>query len=104
MTELTPCWAKLVRARTLMAELATLQSARNTEGAYSYQKIDNHEDENDPYVRIQWRVKIHEPYPMDASWILGDVVHNLRSSLDNALFHLVTEINGHQPSDKEARN
>lgn len=103
VTELTPCWAKLVRTRTLMRELIDLQAKRETEEPYSFELVDNNEDSADRWIRLQWRVKINTPYPPDAAWILGDIVHNLRSSLDNALFHIVTEINGHTPSDSEAR-
>lgn len=103
MTELTPCWAKLVRTRTLMRELIDLQAKREKEKPYSFELVDNNEDSADRWIRLQWRVKINTPYPPDAAWILGDIIHNLRSSLDNALFHVVTEINGHTPSSGEAR-
>lgn len=78
-------WGKLLRARDLMGELVNISQEYYASEPYDYVQVSNDTDRYDPQVKIQWRLKVARPYPQESSWILGDIVNNMRSSLDHAI-------------------
>lgn len=83
--EFTSPWGKLIRARGLMSELVDIGHKYHESDPYEYECVSNENDDSDPLIRMQWRVKVLRSYPEEAPWILGDIINNIRSSLDHAL-------------------
>jgi hypothetical protein len=71
-----------------MSQLVDVGRKHHESDPYEYVLISNEHDCYDPLIKMQWRVKVLRPYPQEASWVLGDAVNNMRSSLDHALAEL----------------
>lgn len=78
-------WGKLLRARDLIGDLIKISQDYYASEPYDYVQVSNDGDYDDPQVKIQWRLKVSHPYPQESSWILGDIVNNMRSSLDHSI-------------------
>ncbi|MET4539190.1 hypothetical protein ABIE37_000945 [Arthrobacter bambusae] len=83
--EFTSPWGKLIRARDLMSQLVEIGHEHRSSDPYEYNFLSNENDSSDRLIRMQWRVKVKKNYPQEASWLLGDIVNNIRSSLDHAV-------------------
>jgi len=75
---------KIKRAKKHISELeALLQAFHQTK---PYEPIREDDAKTGEYV---YRVRIHKPIPVCISAIIGDIVHNLRSALDQLICDLV---------------
>lgn len=92
--EFTSPWGKLIRARQLLSELVEVGRRHHESEPYEYVLISNEGDGYDPLIKMQWRVKVLRPYPPESSWILGDAINNMRSSLDHALAEVARKTYG----------
>jgi hypothetical protein len=52
---------------------------------------------------IQFRLQLSEPVPATVGLVAGDVVHSLRSALDNMAFAMVESRHGRQLQEREAK-
>ena len=88
--------AKLDRAKTHLDELQRLVSDYQ---ARAHELVE--EESGDPRT-VTLRLRLHEPIPLVFSLIIGDIVHNLRSSLDNLAYELARRhAGGDLPPDLE---
>lgn len=69
---------KLSRARTHITEIEKLISAYIKRRPFSWVTADSEED-----GCTDIRLKIDEPIPLEIAVVVGDALHNMRSSLDN---------------------
>jgi hypothetical protein len=75
---------KIKRAKQHLAELNTAINAFHESGAYEIiHEVDSKSGES------VYRIRVHKEIPCDISTIIGDIVHNLRSSLDQVVCDLV---------------
>jgi hypothetical protein len=79
--------AKLERARALIVLL--------DEKCKAYIHSDNFRVERIPIAPNEWDLylRLHEAPPLEFGVLIGDIVHNLMSSLDIAFFHYLRESN-----------
>lgn len=73
-----------------MHELVAATQAWRETKFYDIVQHDNFRETADPYVGVQWVVKVHQTVPSDWSWIVGDILTNLRAALDHALHSVIT--------------
>lgn len=92
-----PWWAKLRRAEDLIGEVAVLSSALNTSGVGW--RIDREAADERSWT---YRFHILRPIPADLAVLVGDAIHNLRSSLDQIAYHFAERRAG-ELSDKQER-
>lgn len=85
--------AKLNRAYDLIEELQAMQAAlRAGRADPEYQMRSNATDHSSRIVWIEWTLQsAPEPLPLSFSALLGDVLHNLRASLDYATWAAASE-------------
>jgi len=87
-------WLKFARAVEHQKVLAAASRTRDHGQAYEYQQFDNRGDGDDPLVRIQWRLRIREPYPERWGLLIGDCLVNFRAALDHAVWAAVQDHSG----------
>jgi hypothetical protein len=87
-------WLKWARGVEHQKVLAAETRQRDTSRVYEYSRMDNLRAPDDPLGRIQWRLRVIEPYPERWSVLIGDVVMNLRDALDHAFWAAVNAHSG----------
>ncbi len=88
---LTAVDAKIKRAERYIAECAKLTQSWINSGPYRVEVEDDPEDSG----RLRWILREQRPDPVpraDFGLVLGDAVHNLRSSLDHLACGLIAEV------------
>ena len=85
-------WARGVEHQKVLAR--ALREFRAVD-SYEYVRTDNATAQNDPLVRMHWRLAVKEPYPERWSVLIGDAMANLRAALDHALWAAVVSHSGH---------
>lgn len=92
--DLTGCWAKVSRAEEHLADLRNRVQGFVNSGAYRITKEqDFYADEVVVYGEV-----VREPPMTDWGVVIGDIVHNLRSALDQLVWQL-TLASGKTPPD-----
>lgn len=84
-----PWWAKLRRADFLTDQIESELNAVNRSGAGW--KIEQEADDDGAKT---YRLRLPQPITADFAVLVGDAVHNLRSSLDQVAYHLAVQHSG----------
>ncbi len=88
--------AKLQRAKTHQTALGVICAAFRARGGVGVARSASGN-------RVEYRLRIHEPFPVDISLTVGDLVHNLRSALDAVLFAAIELDRGRELTESEER-
>src|SRR4051794_11673241 len=91
-----PWWAKLRRAEYLIDEIDEQYRALKTPGVGW--RVDHEIDGDQALV---YRLRLLRPVSADFAALVGDAVHNLRSSLDQVAYHLAVQHSGPLTADAE---
>jgi hypothetical protein len=91
-------WLKLDRARVHNRELALILDEFRARNPYT---LDPESTANPN--RVAYRLRIHEETPRDAAVVLGDALHNLRSSLDALAYGMAVRRLGGELTEKQAK-
>lgn len=79
-------WIKWARGVEHQQVLARAMREFDLREAHAYERTDNVRAGTDPLVRVQWRLKILEPFPERWGILAGDVLTNLRAALDHTFW------------------
>ncbi|MEV0675151.1 hypothetical protein AB0I60_01370 [Actinosynnema sp. NPDC050436] len=90
-------WIKWARGVEHQQVLARAVREFDFSKAYAYERTDNVGDVADPVVRVQWRLKVLEPFPERWGAVVGDVLTNLRAALDHTFWAAVMAHTGMPP-------
>lgn len=76
-------WARAVEHQRVLARHTREFAAA---GSYDYVRTDNVGDGTDPLLKVHWRLKIKQPFPERWSVLVGDILTNLRATVDHAFW------------------
>jgi hypothetical protein len=93
-TPMRSAWLKWARAVEHAHVLAAMTRQFMDTDPYSYVRTDNQRDRDDQLIRAHWKLKVHHAYPERWSMLLGNIVSDLRSSLDHAFWEAVVAHSG----------
>jgi hypothetical protein len=79
-------WIKWARGVEHQQVLARAAREFDLGKAFDYERLDNVRAGTDPLVRVQWRLKILQPFPERWGILAGDVLTNLRAALDHTFW------------------
>jgi hypothetical protein len=91
-------WAKAARALKHISEAGLVASAYGQASPYQICREDSHEP-----GEVAFRFRLLKPVPVELLTIIGDAVHNMRSSLDSVAYELARQYLGGIMTDDQQR-